>query len=124
MNYFLYDSDLYETISNIKPCSCNGKCIGYCNGESSISIRLRTPEEISKIKIERIEKEENKKRSISLTEYSALVKSRKLVAGITDKMIEDTRNSSRRRTLEKRELLRRIRVGSRAAGIETFPANL
>jgi hypothetical protein len=58
-----------------------------------------------------------------LSTFLAIVAERKRVVGITDEAYARARNRGRRRTPEKRELLRRIQRRTRAAGTEPFKAN-
>jgi hypothetical protein len=58
-----------------------------------------------------------------LSTFLAIVAERKRVLGITDEAYVRARNRGRRRTPEKRELLRRIQRRARAAGTEPFEAD-
>ena len=57
MHCYLLDEDLYDTVVVATPCTaCKGdtkKCIGMCNGSVQWGKRLRSIEEIAKIKAER-----------------------------------------------------------------------
>jgi hypothetical protein len=55
-----------------------------------------------------------------LSTFLAIVAERRRVLGITDETYARARNRGRRRTPEKRELLRRIRRRAHAAGAEPF----
>jgi hypothetical protein len=59
-----------------------------------------------------------------LSTFLAIVAERKRLLGINEEACARARNSGRRRTPEKRELLRRIRRRARQAGVEPFEANL
>ena len=59
-----------------------------------------------------------------LSTFLAIVAERKRLLGINEEAYARARNSGRRRTPEKRELLRRIRRRARQAGVEPFEANL
>jgi hypothetical protein len=58
-----------------------------------------------------------------LSIFLAILAERKRVLGITDETYARARNRGRRRTPEKRELLRRIERRARGAGAEPFKAN-
>jgi hypothetical protein len=57
-----------------------------------------------------------------LSDFLAIVAERKRVLGIDDAAYARARNSGRRRTAEKRELLRRINRRAREAGLKPFEA--
>lgn len=58
-----------------------------------------------------------------LSTFLAIVAERKRLLGLKEEAYAGARNSGRRRTPEKRELLRRIRRRARQAGVEPFEAN-
>ena len=58
-----------------------------------------------------------------LSIFLAILAERKRVLGITDETYARARNRGRRRTPEKRELLRRIERRARGAVAEPFKAN-
>jgi hypothetical protein len=58
-----------------------------------------------------------------LSTFLAIIAERKRLLGIEDDAYARARNSGRRRTLEKRELLRGIRRRTRQAGVKPFEAN-
>ena len=57
------DPDAYETVSEYRPCTaCDGdmrKCTGACNGMMSIGHRMRSPDEVARIKADRLRMEED-----------------------------------------------------------------
>ncbi len=62
--YNVYDPDEYEMVSAGTPCTmCGGdhrRCNGWgCNGSFSMGPRRRSPEEIAKIKAERLRQRED-----------------------------------------------------------------
>ena len=59
----------------------------------------------------------------ALSTFLAIVAERKRLLGVGDEAYARARNSGRRRTPEKRELLRRIQRRAREAGVEPFEAN-
>ena len=63
MSYFHYDPDEYKVVTESRPCtSCDGdwkRCNGACNGFASMVTVRRGPEEIARLKAERLYKEEN-----------------------------------------------------------------
>jgi hypothetical protein len=61
-------------------------------------------------------------RLTSFSQLTAKVAERRRELGITDETIIAARNSGRRRTEAKRELLRRIQERARAAGVRPFQA--
>jgi hypothetical protein len=61
-------------------------------------------------------------RVIRLEDLDKELERRQRELGVTPERIERARNDGRRRTPEKRELLRRIGERARAAGVEPFPA--
>ncbi len=62
--------------------------------------------------------------TVFIGEYTRAVEALKQVAGITEATLAAARNSGRRRTPEKQELLRRIRARACMTGIEPLQANL
>jgi hypothetical protein len=61
-------------------------------------------------------------RAIRLEDLGKALERRQRELGITPERLERARNDGRRRTPEKRELLRRMAERARAAGVEPFPA--
>lgn len=61
--HLFWDEDMYEPVSEHRPCTaCGGdlrKCNGGCNGMSSFGWRVRSPEEVAKIKADRLKKQED-----------------------------------------------------------------
>jgi len=57
-----------------------------------------------------------------LSTFLAVLAERKRALGVTDAAYAHARNRGRRRTPEKRELLRRIEQRARVAGVEPFKA--
>jgi hypothetical protein len=60
----LYDPDEYEMVSHSVPCThCGGdftKCRGgMCNGSAGAGMRRRKPEDIARIRAERLRREED-----------------------------------------------------------------
>jgi hypothetical protein len=58
-----------------------------------------------------------------LSDFLATVAERRRVLGIDDEAYARARNRGRRRTAEKRELLRRINRRARKAGLKPFEAS-
>jgi hypothetical protein len=61
-------------------------------------------------------------RFVRLEDLAGMLERRRRELGITPERLERARNDGRRRTPEKRELLRRMAERARAAGVEPFPA--
>ena len=62
-------------------------------------------------------------RTVLLTEFVQGVEDRKQSLGVTDAMVELTRNRGQHRTPEKREQLARIQERARNSGLEPIPAS-
>jgi len=63
MSYFLHDPDEWESYAWSTPCpTCEGdlrKCNGMCLGSGGSGMRKRAPEDVARIKAERLRKEED-----------------------------------------------------------------
>lgn len=62
MSWQHFDPDEYETVVESRPCSCVGTtrgCDGRCNGSFSMGMRRRAPEEVARVRAERIQREED-----------------------------------------------------------------
>jgi hypothetical protein len=61
--YIVHDEDEWETVVHHRVCtSCQGdmrKCTGACNGMSGYSLQRRKPEEVKRIKAERLRLKED-----------------------------------------------------------------
>jgi hypothetical protein len=62
-------------------------------------------------------------RTMPLTAFVQRVEDRKQSLGVTDEDVARARNSGRRRTSQKRELLARTQERARNSGLEPIPAN-
>lgn len=62
-------------------------------------------------------------KTITLEDHMKQVRECRCLLGITDEMIEEYRNSREHRTLEKRELFRRIGERARESGLIPLSAN-
>ena len=61
MSHIFHDPDEWETVTESRPCWCVGvrPCNGTCNGMVGVSERRREPEEVVRIKADRLRKEED-----------------------------------------------------------------
>lgn len=79
MGQIMHDEDEWETVVESTPCrSCGGdmkKCNGMCSGSSGVSQCRRAPEDVARIKAERLRKEED-----TILEQAEAIKQRR-VAG-------------------------------------------
>ena len=64
------------------------------------------------------------RRTESLSSFIQAVEDRKRSSGVTDEMIHRVRNSGRRRTNEKRELLDSLQTRARRFGLKPIPAKI
>ena len=63
------------------------------------------------------------RRMVDASAFVQAVEARKRAVGLSDDTIAEARNSGRRRTPAKRELISRIQERARSAGLEPLAAN-
>lgn len=64
MSWLFWDPDEWETVSEFKQCACGGPSSGNCNGcctaMASMGQRRRAPEDVKRIKAEKLRMHEDK----------------------------------------------------------------